>query len=179
MTSSKIHLDLDRATSFTGVMMKTIKRSAQINQNLANITRLAKLSFLLTTMTSTPPTKAALARISGRCLCGGIHFSFDSKIGQILQCHCSQCRRSSGARFVPYVALQRQALMKAVHNNIQNTGGKKAKYPLLSTITLSEVATRHFCTACGSLICMDYHAPNTVWVPLGILDDESASNVVA
>lgn len=45
------------------------------------------------------------------------------------------------------------------------------------SLKLSDVATRNFCKTCGSLICMDYHAPNTVWVPLGILDNECAASV--
>ncbi|KAL3902341.1 MAG: hypothetical protein SGILL_010860, partial [Bacillariaceae sp.] len=87
---------------------------------------------------------------------------------QVLLCHCSQCRRSSGAHFIPYVALQRQGLMHSIHGD--DTANVHEQW---GTIELSKAAKRNFCKNCGSLICMDYHAPNTVWVPLGILDGEN------
>ena len=63
--------------------------------------------------------------------------------------------------------------MKSIIDTGGNATNNKDSHPLMGSFTLSKVATRNFCTGCGSLIFMDYHAPNTVWVPLGILDDDS------
>jgi hypothetical protein len=68
------------------------------------------------------------------------------------------------------VALQRQAVMQSIHGDAKNVQW--------GTIELSNVAKRNFCKKCGSLICMDYHAPSTVWIPLGILDHTNDSDVV-
>jgi hypothetical protein len=106
--------------------------------------------------------------VSGSCLCGSIQWNLDDNsslsspimIGQILNCHCSQCRRISGSSSVPYVALPRQALIAAglllsseeSNNNIRT----------LTHYAASKVATRSFCATCGSFMCMDYHEPNTL-----------------
>jgi hypothetical protein len=56
--------------------------------------------------------------VSGSCLCGSIQWKLDSssssspiKIGQVLNCHCSQCHRISGSSSVPYVDLTQQGLI--------------------------------------------------------------------
>ena len=35
--------------------------------------------------------------VTGSCLCGNVAFEIDGKIGPIGQCHCSKCRKASGA----------------------------------------------------------------------------------
>lgn len=36
-------------------------------------------------------------KLSGNCLCGKLSFEATSKSGNIYQCHCSKCRRSTGS----------------------------------------------------------------------------------
>lgn len=35
----------------------------------------------------------------GSCLCGGVELSIQGKITDIIHCHCSLCRKSSGTAF--------------------------------------------------------------------------------
>ena len=77
-------------------------------------------TFSITKMTSevnTDGTEAQEATInpeeqpSGRCLCGKTSYRItmldDRSPGQILVCHCSLCRRGSGALCVPFAAFPR------------------------------------------------------------------------
>jgi hypothetical protein len=72
---------------------------------------------------------------TGGCLCGGVRYRIDGPLREVIGCHCSQCRRTSGH----FVAATRAAL-KDVH--------------LLSDATLrwyesSAEAQRGFCSRCG------------------------------
>jgi len=40
--------------------------------------------------------------IKGSCLCGGIRFEIDA-VRSLTHCHCSNCRKLSGAAFASYV----------------------------------------------------------------------------
>ncbi|KPW91720.1 hypothetical protein ALO50_01812 [Pseudomonas syringae pv. cerasicola] len=37
---------------------------------------------------------------SGGCHCGGLRYQFDAPLRDIAHCHCSICRRTSGATVV-------------------------------------------------------------------------------
>ncbi len=37
--------------------------------------------------------------LKGSCLCGGIRYEIDADLGPVTNCHCSQCRKASGAAF--------------------------------------------------------------------------------
>ncbi len=37
--------------------------------------------------------------LTGRCLCGRILFEITGKLGPVIYCHCSMCRRASGSSF--------------------------------------------------------------------------------
>ena len=43
----------------------------------------------------------------GRCLCGGIEYEIDGKVGAIDFCHCSYCRRASGSAFASNATISR------------------------------------------------------------------------
>lgn len=104
---------------------------------------------------------SSLTSLSGRCLCRSISWKLPHvHVGQVLICHCSECRRVSGSTSIPFAALPRQPLLAQLQDA-----------STLAKIALSDAATRYFCRNCSSMMYMDYNAPNTVWVPIGILDD--------
>ena len=41
----------------------------------------------------------------GGCFCGSVRYSFESNDYPSANCHCSMCRRISGATFVSWVAI--------------------------------------------------------------------------
>ena len=90
--------------------------------------------------------EAAPAAVRGRggCLCGGVRYEVRGPLRDVIACHCSQCRRTSGH----FVAAS-QAL--------------SADLVLLASATLqwyrsSPAAERGFCSRCGG---------NLFWRPTG------------
>jgi hypothetical protein len=72
---------------------------------------------------------------TGGCLCGGVRYVVHGKLRDVIACHCSQCRRTSGH----YVAA---------------TSTPSELLSLTSSTTLvwyasSEQAERGFCSRCG------------------------------
>jgi hypothetical protein len=46
--------------------------------------------------------------ITGSCLCGSVRYEIDGKIGPALNCHCSMCRKATGAAFRSRLAVPRK-----------------------------------------------------------------------
>ena len=43
--------------------------------------------------------------IEGGCVCGGVRYRLEAAPTQVNDCHCLDCRRSSGAPFVTWVIM--------------------------------------------------------------------------
>ncbi|MGX7953404.1 GFA family protein [Tsuneonella sp. HG249] len=73
---------------------------------------------------------------SGGCHCGDVRYVLDGDMHHHAVCHCADCRRSSGALMVPWVAFDMAALTLE--------RGTPAIY------RSSEHGERHFCPKCGT-----------------------------
>ena len=93
---------------------------------------------------------------TGRCHCGAIRYSVAGEMKHHAVCHCEDCRRSSGALLVPWIAFSPEEL--AV------TQGAPKVYQS------SELGERHFCGDCGTGLF--YYNPT--WLP-GIVDIQSVT----
>jgi hypothetical protein len=76
------------------------------------------------------------ATSTGGCLCGGVRYAVRGELRDVIACHCSQCRRSSGH----YVAAT-----GALSENITLT-----RQDSLVWYASSARAERGFCGRCGS-----------------------------
>ena len=47
----------------------------------------------------------------GSWLCGGVRYEIEGKIGPALNCHCSNCRRTTGSAFKPFAGIARARLV--------------------------------------------------------------------
>jgi len=79
---------------------------------------------------------ARKAGLTGGCLCGGVRYTLTSAPTQVVNCHCSQCRRFHG-HFGPYVTIARAA----VRFDSERT---------LTWYQSSAKGRRGFCRVCGS-----------------------------
>lgn len=91
---------------------------------------------------SAPPGQAVRAR--GGCLCGGVRYEIHGPLRDVIACHCSQCRRTSG-------------------HFVAASEARSADLVLLESATLrwyrsSPEAERGFCSRCGG---------NLFWRPTG------------
>lgn len=48
-----------------------------------------------------------MRRLTGECLCGAVRFSVEDAFRYALNCHCSQCRRATGAAFKSFAGIER------------------------------------------------------------------------
>lgn len=95
---------------------------------------------------------------SGGCLCGGVRYSVAGPLREVIACHCSQCRRSSG-------------------HFVAATGAPSDHLTLARADTLvwyasSARAQRGFCGRCGSSLFWRPTAADRSWTSImaGTLD---------
>ncbi|NSX54452.1 GFA family protein [Sulfitobacter sp. 1151] len=95
--------------------------------------------------------------MTGRCYCGASSLTANVPPHAISYCHCSDCRRVSGAPVAAFTAFALDDISFA---------------PALGVPTHHTATTkRWFCVNCGSPLaaCFDY-LPGQIYVPLGLLD---------
>jgi hypothetical protein len=90
---------------------------------------------------------------TGRCLCGSVQYTITGAPTIVLDCHCSMCRRESGAPSLVFVGYRRA--------DVSIDGPLKYYHS-------SNIAKRGFCPNCGSPICYEVTTPmaNSYGLPL-------------
>jgi hypothetical protein len=49
-----------------------------------------------------------MARIlAGKCFCGAVHYAVSDEFQYAMNCHCSNCRRTTGSAFKPFAGIER------------------------------------------------------------------------
>ncbi|MDP2571989.1 GFA family protein [Vibrio penaeicida] len=97
----------------------------------------------------------------GSCLCGSVELSIQGKITDIIHCHCSLCRKSSGTAFATNGFVNT--------SDFEITKGKE----LLSFFEVKPGKKRHFCKQCASPIySSNDENPSQIRIRLGILDSD-------
>jgi hypothetical protein len=97
---------------------------------------------------------------TGGCFCGAVRFRCAGTPRSVVQCHCGQCRRLSGAAFTTWVSFAKEVL---------SLSGQAS----LSAFQATENVTRHFCKVCGSHVyTSDARFSNVVGVPAGAIEGE-------
>lgn len=101
-------------------------------------------------MDKTPP-------ITGRCYCGKTRFSVSALPSVVSYCHCSDCRRVSGAPVAAFAAF--------ADGTVRYTPDPGAP------VSHFDGVERWFCDACGSPLGARYdYLPGQIYVPLGLID---------
>ena len=103
--------------------------------------------------------------LQGSCLCGGIHFEISGPVPGIVQCHCSLCRKSSGAGGIAKIAVSAGQLKWLAGEELVRTFARPSGYGSA------------FCAVCGAP-APDANARRTRYqVPVGLLDGDPALRV--
>jgi hypothetical protein len=98
------------------------------------------------------------AALKGGCFCGKVRYEAAGVPFNLTNCHCSMCRRTTGAPFVAWFSVPR--------SDFRVVAGAPTRFRSSST------ATRSFCPACGTQLTFagdDY--PNEIDVTTCSLDD--------
>lgn len=95
--------------------------------------------------------------ITGRCYCGATTISATQMPQAVAYCHCSDCRRVTGAPVAAFAAFDEAAV------TFSPDEGRK--------VVANPGVTRTFCAACGSPLTGRYdYLPGQVYIAVGILD---------
>ena len=102
--------------------------------------------------------------ITATCLCGKARLICGRPSGTGSYCHCTDCRKSTGAAFsvaVPFEA-----------SGFQVVSGRIGSFAKVSDE--GRELTRNFCLDCGApLFGTSKHLPQTIFVKAGVIDDQS------
>lgn len=100
---------------------------------------------------------------TGHCLCGNVSYTISAPPLRMGQCHCEDCRRSSGTGHASNAFFKKEAV------NIQ---GETNSFD--SIADTGSTITRYFCPNCGSrLFGSSSLFPEIISVSAGTLDDSS------
>jgi len=99
--------------------------------------------------------------VRGSCLCGGVRFELTKPFRRINHCHCSRCRKESGAFGLTNGRLPRDGLRLL------------AGEELIRVFRPDGGAVKAFCSVCGSSVFGGaWPEGDEVTVRLGALDDD-------
>lgn len=99
--------------------------------------------------------------VKGSCLCGGIRYEIDGAFGTVVNCHCSMCRKATGAAFRTRAAVPADGFRWLTGES------------LVSRYESSPGETRTFCRVCGATLPTFFRDhPDQIGLPLGTLDDD-------
>lgn len=96
--------------------------------------------------------------LQGGCLCGRVRWRAAPPVLHRVHCHCSLCRKGSGAVEVPWITVQR--------DQFAWTGDSPALY------RSTPAGERSFCAVCGSKLTFTHDdVPDDIDIAIGSLDD--------
>jgi hypothetical protein len=96
--------------------------------------------------------------IDGGCFCGEVRYRIEDGDYPAAHCHCTMCRRTSGAPFVSWLVVPKDKFSFT-------TGTPKQ-------LQSSDRGRRFFCSSCGTpMTCIVDDHPDNVDVTLGSLDE--------
>ena len=94
---------------------------------------------------------------TGGCECGAVRYRVDGRIRDIVGCHCSQCRRTTGHWL---------ASANAWRDQFSLTEERGLKW-----YRASDFAGRGFCSECGATMFWRADEGDTIAIAAGTLDD--------
>ena len=107
----------------------------------------------------TDPEKTGHRTLAGKCFCGAVHYAVADEFVYAMNCHCSNCRRTTGSAFKPFAGIGRDRL-----------GITKGQDNLL--IFGDQGANDTHCKLCGSLLYSVVRDGAFVHVAMGSLVDD-------
>lgn len=99
-----------------------------------------------------------MKKLTGQCLCGAVRYAVSDAFAYALNCHCSNCRRATGAAFKPFagIAIAEIAIVQGA-DKLMKYGG--------------DAAHDLHCGTCGSLLYSVVRDGAYAHVTLGTLVD--------
>ena len=103
--------------------------------------------------------------IRGSCLCGAVRFEISRTTGPFEFCHCSRCRKASGAAFAAGLRVRGEDFRLVQGQELIKT----FEAPIIEA---PPPYTNSFCSRCGSPVPVASDDASWLEVPAGTLDDD-------
>lgn len=107
---------------------------------------------------NTGASSTVVRTLAGKCLCGKVRYAVSDQFSYALNCHCSQCRRATGAAFKSFAGIERQRLSIRQGAEFLSIFGEESAHDVR-------------CRECGSLLYSVVREGAFVHVTLGTLVD--------
>jgi hypothetical protein len=97
----------------------------------------------------------------GHCHCGAVRYAFDGEPVSATWCHCSLCRRLTGAACAPWCEVPSSALRWSGDGSLRT-------YPITERLAVI------FCGNCGAPLAATHSAwPESTYLLMGALEEDS------
>jgi hypothetical protein len=103
--------------------------------------------------------KSSARMLTGKCLCGAVHYAVVDEFLYAANCHCSNCRRTTGSAFKPFAGIECEKIRVT-----KGAGGLM--------IYGDQTAHDAHCKGCGSLLYSLVREGTFVHVAMGTLVDD-------
>jgi hypothetical protein len=103
-------------------------------------------------------TPSSVRSLIGKCLCGAVQYEVEDQFRYALNCHCSNCRRTTGAAFKSFAGIERIKLRLICGADRLMIYGEESAHDA-------------HCGTCGSLLYSVVQDAQFVHVTLGTLID--------
>ncbi|MEZ5759161.1 MAG: GFA family protein [Emcibacteraceae bacterium] len=97
-------------------------------------------------------------KLAGKCLCGAVNYAVDDNFEYAMNCHCSNCRRSTGSAFKSFAGIRKE------HLKLVKGGENILKYG-------DDLNYDIHCGTCGSLLYSMVRDGEYAHVTMGTLVD--------
>lgn len=97
--------------------------------------------------------------LAGKCLCGAVRYTVADEFVYAMNCHCSNCRRTTGSAFKPFAGIARDKIRLTAGGDSLMIFGERDGHDA-------------HCKACGSLLYSVVRDGAYVHVALGTLLDD-------
>jgi hypothetical protein len=108
-----------------------------------------------------PDGRLSFLRLAGKCFCGAVQYAVADEFVYAANCHCSNCRRTTGSAFKPFAGIERGKLRIVQGEDKLNIHGE-------------ETGNDTHCGVCGSLLYSVVRDGAFVHVAMGTLVDDPA-----
>ncbi len=103
--------------------------------------------------------------ISGRCLCGDVQFEIVKADGPSEICHCTRCRKKSGATSLEMINVRAE-------DYVLISGADNIRTYEAPVLNQPPAYASHFCSRCGSPVPPALPIGEVVEIPAGLFDDD-------
>jgi hypothetical protein len=107
----------------------------------------------------TETSEASSQTLLGRCLCGAVEYAVADQFLYAANCHCSNCRRTTGSAFKPFAGIERDRLRVSKGEDSLMIFGEENGHDA-------------HCKVCGSLLYSVVRDGAYVHVAMGTLVDD-------